>query len=85
MGTGKGGSPAKICVERGSNKSSEAQEGEVTVENLHQPSMPRDVQETKQINPGGHTIYWLGNTSCHQWNSSTKQKNELLQTGQFCV
>lgn len=52
---------------------------------LHQPSVPRDVQETKQINPGGHTIYVLGNTSCHQWNSSTKLKNELLQTGQFMI
>lgn len=31
---GKEEGPAKICVERGSNKSSEAQKGEVTVENL---------------------------------------------------
>lgn len=34
MGTGKGGRPAKICVERGCNKSCETQKGEVTVENL---------------------------------------------------
>lgn len=89
MGKGKGGSPAKICVERDSNKSSEAQEGEVTgapaVENLVPSSTPR---AKGRAGNQANKSWWPPDLFAWEHvlpavNSSTKHKNELLQTGQL--